>query len=129
MNHKLFYDYRFRATYLQYFYPNPSNWYNMLSLSNIINLSTNGVVTCPPLGSIENGVVNTGGFSPGSFATYTCNDGYVLVGDSTRTCQATGIWSGQEPQCATSSTPTPVTTSPTPPPGMKWSLSSTHLIS
>ena len=27
-------------------------------------------------------------------ATYGCNKGYTLVGDSTRTFQATGVWSG-----------------------------------
>ena len=33
-------------------------------------------------------------------ATYSCNTGYNLVGDSTRTCQATGEWSGSAPTCA-----------------------------
>ena len=28
------------------------------------------------------------------------NTGYNLVGDSTRTCQATGNWSGSAPTCA-----------------------------
>ena len=32
-------------------------------------------------------------------ATYSCNTGYNLVGDSTRTCQATGEWSGSTPTC------------------------------
>ena len=32
-------------------------------------------------------------------ATYTCDTGYKLVGDSTRMCQATGVWSGSEPTC------------------------------
>ena len=35
----------------------------------------------------------------GQTATYTCNTGYNLVGDSTRTCQATGVWSGSAPTC------------------------------
>ena len=68
---------------------------------------TNGVVTCPPLGSIDNGVLNTGGFSPGSVANYTCYAGYVLMGNSRRICQDTGTWSGQDPQCVTSSTSPP----------------------
>ena len=49
--------------------------------------------------NIDNGGRTVDGSSPGSVATYTCNDGYVLVGDSTRTCQATGTWSGEDPQC------------------------------
>ena len=32
-------------------------------------------------------------------ATYSCNTGYILVGRNTRTCQATGLWSGGAPTC------------------------------
>ena len=32
-------------------------------------------------------------------ATYSCSTGYNLVGNSTRTCQATGQWSGSAPTC------------------------------
>ena len=34
-----------------------------------------------------------------SEATYSCNSGFELVGEGTRTCQANGQWSGEEPQC------------------------------
>ena len=54
---------------------------------------------CSPLDTIDNGERTADGFSPGSVATYTCNDGYVLVGDSTRICQTTGTWSGEDPHC------------------------------
>ena len=32
-------------------------------------------------------------------ATYTCSEGYSLVGDAMRTCQANGQWNGTEPTC------------------------------
>ena len=35
----------------------------------------------------------------GSIARYSCNAGYMLSGDRTRTCQDTGMWSGTQPTC------------------------------
>lgn len=32
-------------------------------------------------------------------ATYSCNNGYILEGENTRTCQDSGLWSGSEPSC------------------------------
>ena len=38
-----------------------------------------------------------------TLATYSCNQGYSLVGDMTRTCtsdaSSNGDWSGNEPSC------------------------------
>ncbi|CAI8024485.1 Sushi, von Willebrand factor type A, EGF and pentraxin domain-containing protein 1, partial [Geodia barretti] len=34
-----------------------------------------------------------------SDATYTCNEGYRLVGSSTRSCEETEVWSGAAPVC------------------------------
>ena len=39
------------------------------------------------------------GNNPGDRASYTCNSGYELVGQSTRTCQSNGQWSGDAPTC------------------------------
>ena len=58
------------------------------------------VVDCRALTDPVNGQVShTGGTTSGQTATYTCNTGYNLVGDSTHICQATGVWSGSEPTC------------------------------
>ena len=34
-----------------------------------------------------------------STVTYTCNRGYTLQGDNTRTCMANKLWSGRTPTC------------------------------
>ena len=58
------------------------------------------VVDCSTLTNPANGQVShTSGTTFGQTATYSCNTGYNLVGDSTRTCQATGEWSGSTPTC------------------------------
>ena len=55
---------------------------------------------CGSLTDPANGQVDlTAGTTFGQTATYSCNTGYNLVGDSTRTCQATGVWSGSAPTC------------------------------
>ena len=35
-----------------------------------------------------------------SVATYSCNAGYDLIGANTRTCSASGDWSGSPPTCS-----------------------------
>ena len=58
------------------------------------------VVDCGTLTNPANGQVNhTAETTFGQTATYSCDPGYNLVGDSTRTCQADGIWSGSDPTC------------------------------
>ena len=58
------------------------------------------MVDCGALTDPANGQVShTAGTTFGETAAYSCNTGYNLVGDSTRTCQATGMWSGSEPTC------------------------------
>ena len=57
------------------------------------------VVDCGNLSDPANGQVNTSGTTFGQTVTYSCNTGYSLAGNSTRTCQATGNWSGSAPTC------------------------------
>ena len=58
------------------------------------------VVDCVNLTDPANGQVDhTAGTPFGQTATYRCNTGYNLVGDSIHTCQATGEWSGSAPTC------------------------------
>ena len=57
------------------------------------------VNNCETLEDIDNGSVNMTGVTPGSTATYNCNQDYQLKGPATRTCLADGTWSGTEPTC------------------------------
>ena len=58
-------------------------------------------MTCEELSAPANGMVSVNSHRPrsGDTATYTCNSGYELVGSATRTCLATGMWSGSAPAC------------------------------
>ena len=57
------------------------------------------IVMCPELPDIDNGMVSWTGLAPGDVATYTCDSGFILVGDATRICTNIGTWSGEEPTC------------------------------
>ena len=58
------------------------------------------VVDCGGLTNPASGrVSHPNGTTFGQAATYSCDRGYNLEGDSTRRCQATGVWSGNEPTC------------------------------
>ena len=54
-----------------------------------------GILTNPANGSVS----HNSGTTFRQTATYSCNTGYILVGSSTRTCQATRRWSGSPPTC------------------------------
>ena len=45
------------------------------------------------------GHVDVPSLNPGSIATYLCDEGYILVGDSSRICDETTVWAGHEPVC------------------------------
>ena len=62
------------------------------------------LIDCGALPNPANGMVT---ITPGlvtltsveAVATYACGEGYNLVGDTMRTCQATGQWNGTAPTC------------------------------
>ena len=57
-------------------------------------------VDCGVLTDPSNGAVDTSsGTTFMMTATYTCNTGYTLTGDTTRTCGADGQWSSSAPTC------------------------------
>ena len=57
------------------------------------------LVDCGALGSPDNGMVDVSETVLNSVATYSCNTGYTLTGDATRTCQGNSTWSGAIPTC------------------------------
>lgn len=57
-------------------------------------------VDCGSLRNPDNGQVTIpAGTTAGAQASYSCLTGFTLVGAVTRTCLATGAWSGLEPTC------------------------------
>ena len=77
--------------------------YTILNLDALtcdeLSLPDNGEISVAPgLNSLSHGL--------GSVATYSCDPGYALVGQTTRTCEdtnggtvTTGTWSGTPPYC------------------------------
>ena len=55
---------------------------------------------CGSLSPPENGMVDASITTVGSVATYSCNNGFLISGDSQRNCQIDGFWSGSAPMCS-----------------------------
>ncbi|XP_078685560.1 sushi, von Willebrand factor type A, EGF and pentraxin domain-containing protein 1-like [Branchiostoma floridae x Branchiostoma belcheri] len=55
--------------------------------------------SCSRLLPPQNGTVTSWSHTVGSQVTYSCHEQYRLVGNSTRQCQATGEWTGEQPTC------------------------------
>ena len=56
------------------------------------------VVVCGPLEDPVNGRVIVTSEEFGGEATYRCDSGFILVGNTQRSCATTG-WTGQDPTC------------------------------
>ena len=62
------------------------------------------VVPCNELPLPEDGMItcdygDDGTTSYQDVCRYTCVDGFELIGNSSRTCLSTGMWSNDEPRC------------------------------
>ena len=60
--------------------------------------------TCPSLNGPSNGMISCllggDGFpSTRDSCTFTCDNGYMITGTRTRTCQSDGTWSGTVAMC------------------------------
>ena len=56
-----------------------------------------GTITEPSNGAVS--YSNNGATTYQEVATFTCDAGYDLSGDATRTCEASGNWGGATPVC------------------------------
>ena len=56
-------------------------------------------INCGGLSSPSNGQISITDTTFGSIATYSCDPGYTLDGNTSRICQADGQWSGSQPSC------------------------------
>ena len=64
-----------------------------------MHLSFSAAVDCGTLTNPLNGQVTFTATTFMSTATYSCNSGYTLSRNETRTCEASGTWSGTAPTC------------------------------
>ncbi len=70
-----------------------------MQLSFLFNHTPHAAVDCGSL-TITNGTVDTSsGTTFMNTANYTCDPGYMLVGNMMRTCQSDGAWSPAAPTC------------------------------
>ena len=56
-------------------------------------------VGCGPLSDPVNGQVTTSGTTFNSMATYSCDEGFNLVGSRAVTCGLDGVWTPSSPTC------------------------------
>ncbi len=73
--------------------------YNFFSYVHFVCIYIYSVVDCGDLTDPRNGDVSLTTTTFNSRATYTCSSGFVLVGQNTRVCRASGEWSGEAPLC------------------------------
>lgn len=57
------------------------------------------MITCPPLPNPADGSVEVLDNTPGGRANYSCNQGFVLVGELSRVCGTEGEWQEEQPSC------------------------------
>ncbi|XP_045583570.2 sushi, von Willebrand factor type A, EGF and pentraxin domain-containing protein 1 isoform X3 [Procambarus clarkii] len=66
-------------------------------------------ITCPEPQPLEFGkmTMESGASIFGASLAYQCNTGYILIGDSSSTCDSNGLWTGVSPRCKAVTCPEP----------------------
>ncbi len=70
-----------------------------INFNNGIFLFSPTAVNCFDLSDPPNGMVEFSETTFMSTATYSCSAGFALIGEPTRECLSTEVWSGIEPTC------------------------------
>ena len=73
-------------------FPQKKQWHNIIC-------SYNHSSECAGLNNISNGYVKVNSLKINATAIYSCDDGFVLVGESIRVCEDDLTWSGEVPTC------------------------------
>lgn len=91
--------------WLQRYWTVPKN-FNTWKLRTLVNWLFDhfwyfSAIGCSKPSGIANGKLLSSGdlFYEYNVITYQCDFGFVMIGESQRTCQGNGQWSGSEPQC------------------------------
>ena len=56
-------------------------------------------VDCSRPKQLQDGTVSYDGTGYNMLVEYKCDEGFSLIGSSTRVCKSDGKWSGEEPVC------------------------------
>ena len=56
-------------------------------------------IRCPRIKNLPNGTVTLLGKTVGSIVYFSCNNGYILFGPTSRSCNNLGSWTGITPSC------------------------------
>ena len=82
------------------FHPSSADrWTNCQRIHRITYILTFLEKQCDILRDPIHGEVHQTGRYLGDRAIYTCTPGWEIVGAEERVCQATGLWTNQEPFC------------------------------
>jgi len=65
-----------------------------------ILVTTCSSLTAPDDGDIDCNLGGDGEANPGDTCTFTCDDGFGVIGSGSRTCMADRSWSDTQPRCS-----------------------------
>ena len=79
-------------------------WFSQILISWLVTFSESCirsylVAECDEVPTMEHGTIIQEGNTYGMIITYSCNEGYELVGEPIRVCRSDRKWSGGAPTC------------------------------